>query len=63
MINELQLARLMAEIPSLDKTLLDIKDHMLAGRIREQVLDEHVLHRKLTKMLETMDNREKREAA
>lgn len=62
-MNEIQLAHLMDEIPSLDKTLLDIKDHMLACRIREQVLDERVLRRKLTKMLETMDDRDKREAA
>lgn len=63
MMNEMQLARLMAEIPSIDETLLNIKSHMLAGRFREQVLDEHVLRRKLTKMIETMDAHEKSEAA
>lgn len=63
MMNEIQLARLMAEIPSLDETLLNIKSNMLAGRFPEQILDENVLRRKLTKMLETMDTREKREAA
>ena len=62
-MNEIQLARLMAEIPSLDKTLLDIKSHMLAGRFPEQILDENILRRKLTKMIETMDAHEKREAA
>ena len=62
-MNEIQLARLMAEIPNLDKTLLDIKSHMLAGRFQQQILDERVLRRKLTKMLETMDTRENREAA
>lgn len=62
-MNEIQLARLMAEIPSLDKTLLNIKSHMLAGRFQQQILDERVLRRKLTQMLETMDTHEKREAA
>ena len=62
-MNEIQLAHLMDEIPSLDKTLLDIKSHMLAGRFQQQILDERVLRRKLTKMLETMDAHEKREAA
>lgn len=59
-MNEIQLAHLMDEIPSLYKTLLDIKDHMLACRIREQVLDERVLRRKLTQMLATMDACEKK---
>lgn len=63
MMNEIQLAHLLDEIPSLDKTLLNIKSHMLAGRFPEQVLDEHVLRRKLNKMLETMDAHKKREAA
>lgn len=62
-MNEIQLARLMAEIPSLDETLLNIKSNMLAGRFQQQILDERVLRRKLTKMLETMDTHEKREAA
>ena len=62
-MNEIQLAHLMDEIPSLDKTLLDIKKHMLAKRFPEQVLDEYVLRRKLIKMLKTMDAHEKREAA
>lgn len=62
-MNEIQLAHLMDEISSLDETLLNIKNNMLAGRFPEQVLDEHTLRRKLTKMLETMDACEKREAA
>ena len=62
-MNEIQLARLMAEIPNLDETLLNIKSNMLAGRFPEQVLDEYVLRRKLTQMLATMDACEKREAA
>lgn len=62
-MNEIQLAHLMDEIPSLDKTLLNIKNHMLAKRFQQQILDEHVLRRKLTQMLETMDAHEKREAA
>ena len=62
-MNEIQLARLMAEIPSLEETLLNIKSNMLAGRFPEQVLDEYVLRRKLTQMLKTMDAHEKRETA
>lgn len=62
-MNEIQLAHLMAEMNCAEQTLLNIKSHMLAGRFPEQVLDERVLRRKLTKMLETMDTRENREAA
>ena len=62
-MNEIQLAHLMDEIPSLDKTLLDIKSHMLARRFQQQILDERVLRRKLTQMLKTMDAHEKRETA
>ena len=62
-MNEIQLARLMAEIPSLEETLLNIKSNMLAKRFQQQILDEHVLRRKLTQMLKTMDAHEKREAA
>ena len=62
-MNEIQLAHLMDEIPSLDEKLRNIKSHMLAKRFQQQILDEHVLRRKLTKMLETMDAHEKRDAA
>ena len=62
-MNEIQLAHLMDEIPSLDEKLRNIKSHMLAKRFQQQILDERVLRRKLTKMLETMDAHEKRDAA
>ena len=62
-MNEIQLAHLMDEIPSLDEKLRNIKSHMLAKRFQQQILDEHVLRRKLTQMLKTMDAHEKRETA
>ncbi len=58
-MNEIQLAHLMDEIPSLDEKLKNIKKHMLARRFQQQILDENALRRKLTKMLETMDAHEK----
>lgn len=62
-MNEIQLAHLMDEIPSLDEKLRNIKSHMLAKRFQQQILDERVLRRKLTQMLKTMDAHEKRETA